>query len=250
LLVDHTLKKFRDHISGTKGSKRPNIQVKFAAPLKNLGFDQKYKSKSQKDNEHRHYADIEFIYNIKNRQVAGDFVVFDGAFLDLTMKRNKEGHEAENCLETWCSFYLTGHALGEFNTLLIHGTGFDMDSTVATEDKRQNLYSFTASMSTEDPPVFNYYIPILDESDMPSGCMRLAKGDTIPTMCINEDNQKIYCGSIILGMSASIFVPEGSNPDKSAHLITPRFELLGCRIYGEANNVSVVELKKKKKRNV
>ncbi len=82
---------------------------------------------------------------------------------------------------------------------------------VATVDKHQNLYSFTVSMSTKDPPVFNYYRPILDESGMPSGRMRLAKGDTIPTMCSNEDNQKIYCGSIILGMSASIFVPEGSS---------------------------------------
>ena len=78
--------------------------------------------------------------------------------------------------------------------------------------------------------------------------MKLIKGDTIPNTCTNEDNQRIYYGSVILGLSASIFVPKDASPTAGCHLITPRFELLGCRIYGGATNISVVELKKRRKR--
>ena len=84
-------------------------------------------------------------------------------------------------------------------------------------------------MNVDDPPVFNYYQAI-SINEQHTGRMKLIKGDTIPNTCTNEDNQRIYYGSIILGLSASIFVPEDASPTAGCHLITPRFELLGCRI--------------------
>jgi hypothetical protein len=60
----------------------------------------------------------------------------------------------------------------------------------------------------------------------------------------------IYRATVVLGISASVFVPEDTVPNPGVHHITPKFQLLGCRVYGKDKNVKVVELKKRKKRNV
>ena len=80
--------------------------------------------------------------------------------------------------------------------------------------------------------------------------MVLVNAGPIPQMCLSDDNDCIYRGSLILGLSASVFTEEVTCPVPGEQLISPKFELLGCRIYGKDESTRVVQLKKTKKRNI
>jgi hypothetical protein len=239
LIKRHVGDEFRDHIKSDVKERKPKIVIRFANALKNLGHNPAYKAKSQNEDEDRHFADLEVEYNIKGVAVCGDLVAFDNAYLDLTMKYDKDNREATNCLRTWCNVYFTIDAMRIFSSIVELGTGYKVDFSEFTLDKAQGLLSFTVNIDEDDPPTVNVYT-----TNPKTHKLMLMNAGRVPEACAAEQDRKIFKGTVFIGMSASVYAPIGTPPSPSAHGLHLKMELLGCRLYGIAD-VKVVRLGKK-----
>jgi hypothetical protein len=239
LIKRHVADQFKDHIKSDLKQKKPRIVIRFANGLKNLGHDPAYKAKSQNEDEDRHFADLEVQYDIKGVAVCGDVVAFDNAYLDLTMKYDKDNREATNCLRTWCNVYLTIDSMKVFSSIVEQGTGYKVDFSGFTFDKAQGLLSFTVNIDEYDAPTFNMY-----STDLDTGKLMLTNAGRVPEVCAVEGDRKIYIGTLFIGMSGSVYAPIGTPPNPIAHGLHLNMELLGCRIYG-VSDVNPVRLGKK-----
>ena len=243
-ITHHVVNLFRDHIKSSPNASKPKVSITFTNKLSNLGYDETYKAKHQSPDENRWYSDVDVNYKIKGKVYSGDMIALDDAYLDLTMKLDKDGNDADNCLLTWVNIYMKENTLRTFANMVLDGTGYSLDVRDYTLDKGQGLLSTIANISEDDPVMFN----VLSKAKDGSGGVLMNTIDTIQGVCEKENFRKIYVGTLMLGMSGCVYVPKGAEPEKGVHKVVLKLELVGVRLYGVADKIKVIKLGKRARR--
>ena len=69
--------------------------------------------------------------------------------------------------------------------------------------------------------------------------------NTIQGVCEDDNLRRIYVGTLMFGMSASVYVPKGSEPEPGVHKVFLKLELLGVYLYVVVEGVNVIKLGKR-----
>ena len=102
-------------------------------PLINLGFDSAYAVKGEA-NDDRWYSEVNFEYTIDKLKYESRYVGFDGIFIDMNVRKSKDGGHSDRYGGTWINAYITTSVMASFMKSSKDVTGWSASSKSYIKD--------------------------------------------------------------------------------------------------------------------